>query len=260
MELFALRRAIGPRAVVFLHGFGGSHEAWTAVTERLPAALPIIAYDLPGHAGSGAFADAGSPRKAAQAVIDDLVRHGVTRAHLVGHSMGGAIAALCALTEPARVSGLTLMAPGGFGPEINHRLLTRFAAAATADEMEACLEGMYGYLSPLPDNAVAGALRTRALPGQLALLKRMAAGLAREGRQGTLPLDALDALGLPVSVIWGELDNVLPFRQTRAMPARFGRHCYADLGHMLPDEAPEEMAAIVATDAEAGWREPGERG
>ncbi len=249
MTLFAQRRGGDGDAVVFLHGFGGSHEVWHGVLSHLPGETHTIVYDLPGHAGSSGFPDAGPPKRTAMAILDDLSRSGVERAHVVGHSMGGAVAALCALLAPERVSGLTLLAPGGFGPEINHRLLTRFAAATTPAELEPCMEAMFGYLGPVAGGAIEAVERARAQPGQGAILQRIATGLVRDGRQGTLPLDAIAALGIPVSVAWGELDNVLPFRHARAMPPAFKAHLFPDLGHMLPDEAPEAMAAIVRADA-----------
>lgn len=249
MALFAQRRGGEGNAVVFLHGFGGSHEVWQGVLSHLPETTHTIAYDLPGHAGSSEFPEAGSPKRAAMVILEDLAGKGINRTHIVGHSMGGAIAALCALLAPERVSGLTLLAPGGFGPEINHRLLTRFANAATRTEIEPCLEAMFGYLGPVAEGAVDAVLRARARPGQEAILQKIAAGLARDGRQGELPLDAVAALGLPVSVAWGELDNVLPYRHVRRMPAAFRLHPFADLGHMLPDEAPRDMAAIIAEGA-----------
>ncbi len=50
---------------------------------------------------------------------------------------------------------------------------------------------------------------------------------------------------MPVSVVWGGLDNVLPARQAQGLPWRFAVHLFPDLGHMLPDEAPDEMLAII---------------
>lgn len=249
MALFARRQGAGQNAVVFLHGFAGHHGAWHGVMDHMPDPAHLIAYDLPGHAASSDFPDAGPPKRAAMAILSDLEDRRVNRAHIVGHSMGGAVAALCALIEPARVSGLTLLAPGGFGPEINHRLLTRYAAAETEAELRPCLEGLFGYLAPVPDGVSEATLAARAAAGQNAILQRIAAGLARDGKQGMLPLDALAAVDIPISVVWGEIDNVLPVRHAHNMPARFQRNIFPHLGHMLPEEAPEAIAALIAKDA-----------
>src|SRR5690606_18296524 len=129
-----------------------------------------IAYDLPGHGGSLNYPGAGSAKTAANAVLDDLRSRGIERAHLVGHSMGGAVASLVALFDAKRVASLTLLAPGGFGPDINRRLLTRYAAAETREQLTACLEAMTGWYSPVPEETVEHLLTARAVPGQREML------------------------------------------------------------------------------------------
>lgn len=245
MALFAKEQGSGGVPVVLLHGFGGSHAVWSVIQEALARDAATLAYDLPGHGGSLDFPGAGSAKLAAQAILADLSARGLQRVHLAGHSMGGAVAALIAIFEPARIASLTLLAPGGFGPEINHRLLTRYAAARDEAEIVACLEAMTGWFSPVSGETVAAAVASRAVAGQRDMLVGMAKGLARDGRQGQLPRDRLEALSMPVAVIWGELDNVLPARHANGLPQSFAAHLFPDLGHMLPDEAPAEMAAII---------------
>lgn len=245
MPLFARATGQGPEPVVLLHGFGGTHAAWEPLVADIAAGAPVLAYDLPGHGESHDYPDAGPAKLAAQAVLADLAARGIARAHVAGHSMGGAVAALMGILDAPRVASLTLLSPGGFGPEINHRLLTRYAAAQDEAALLACLEAMYGWMSPVPEAAVRQALDARAAPGRAGTLARIGQGLVRDGRQGQLPRDRLEALPMPVSVVWGELDNVLPVRQARGLPWRFGVHLFPDLGHMLPQEAPAECAAII---------------
>ena len=56
--------------------------------------------------------------------------------------MGGAVAALIAMRAGDAVRSLTLLAPGGMGPEINHRVLARFAKAISRDEISVAMEPM----------------------------------------------------------------------------------------------------------------------
>ncbi len=245
MPLFVRATGQGPEPVVLFHGFGGTHAAWEPLVEDLASSAPVLAYDLPGHGESHDYPDAGPAKLAAQAVLADLAERGISRAHVAGHSMGGAVAALMGILEPGRVASLTLLSPGGFGPEINHRLLTRYAAAQDETTLLACLEAMYGWMSSVPEDVVRQSLAARAAPGQAETLVRIAQGLVRDGRQGQLPRDRLEALAMPVSVVWGELDNVLPVRRARGLPWQFGVHLFPDLGHMLPQEAPGECAAII---------------
>lgn len=243
--LFVDETGEGDKALVLLHGFAGTHRVWDRVRKALDADLRVFAYDLPGHGNSLSCAGAGKAKAVCVAVLDDLQRRGVESFYLAGHSFGGAVAALMAVTAPERISSLTLFAPGGFGLEINSRLLVRFGAAGNEAEMRASMEAMRGFTSPVSADEVAEALDLRAMPGQREKLVEIAGMIARDGRQGAISRDMLDELSMHVCVVWGELDAMLPVRQARALPAQFTAHIFPDLGHMLPEEAPGEMAAIL---------------
>ena len=201
MTLFARELGTGEVPVVLLHGFGGSHAAWSAIQPELAGAAATLAYDLPGHGRSGDFPDAGPAKVAARAVLADLDRRGHRRVHVAGPSMGGAVAALMAMFDPGRIASLSLLAPGGFGPEINHRLLTRYAEAGDEAALVPCLEAMTGWYSAVSAEALAATLAARATPGAGEKLVAIAGGLAKEGVQGELPLDRLASLDVPVTVV-----------------------------------------------------------
>lgn len=230
---------------MLLHGFGGCHGLWRPVREILAANARVLAYDLPGHGGSLGWPDAGPAKMAARAILADLARRGIERFHLAGHSMGGAIAALMALSEPSRIVSLALLAPGGFGAEINGRLLRRYAAATSADEIRVCLESMAGWPNPLPEETVRTLVQMRAISGQTEKLVEIAASITRDERQGVIPRDRLAGLPMPVAVVWGRLDGVLPVHQADDLPPLFGLHLIPDAGHMLPEEKPELVAEII---------------
>ena len=252
MELFAHEAGAGDETIVLLHGFGGTHRAWHAVLPPLAASHRVLAYDLPGHGASLDWPQAGPAKVAARAVLGDLARRGISRAHLAGHSMGGAVAVLAGLFEPARVASLSLLAPGGFGPEINHRLLMRFAAARDARSLRSCLEAMVGWYSPVPEDAVAAALEMRADARQTAMLLQIGAQLALNGRQGEIPRSALATLAMRVQLVWGRIDNVLPVFQGENLPASFAMHVLPDTGHMLPHEAPQFVVERILAFASSG--------
>lgn len=238
--------ADGP-ALVFVHGFAGTHRVWDAVRAELGPAARTLAYDLPGHGASLAVPGAGAARASGDLLLADLERRGVGRFHLVGHSFGGAVAMLMALAAPRRVASLTLLAPGGFGPRINGALLARFGVAADMAQMRACLAAMRGAAAPPPpEEAVAEALALRDRPGQRRMFTDIAAALAPDGRQGTIPRAGLESLAMPVDVVWGTDDAMLPFDQTRDLPADFAVHGLEGHGHMLPEEAPRAVAALLS--------------
>ncbi len=118
--------------MLLVHGVGGWAENWQEVLAPIAASgRRVIALDLPG------FGESERPRRGARyfdpdepfyarvfwAALDAL---GVGGAHLVGNSLGGAVAIMAALTEPARARSLTLVAGAGIGLEVAP--LLRFVA------------------------------------------------------------------------------------------------------------------------------------
>ena len=104
--------------VLLVHGFGASAYQWRFTLPVLAAAgFHAIAPDLPGHGFSQLTFPNGEYTRDRYAhrlwqLLDAL---GVTSAPVIGHSMGGAIAAEMAWQHPERISRLALLSPAGFG-------------------------------------------------------------------------------------------------------------------------------------------------
>src|SRR3989304_3822593 len=131
--------------MVLVHGAGENHLMWPAQLRRVEG-VTVHAVDLPGHGKSGGHGRA-SVADYVEVVRGFLDGLGVERAIITGHSMGGAIAQLFALTYPARAGGLVLGATGAklrvapqilsgilTDPEATLDLVTRFAWGPNAPE------------------------------------------------------------------------------------------------------------------------------
>ncbi|HSO23520.1 MAG TPA: alpha/beta hydrolase [Chondromyces sp.] len=96
--------------VVLIHGLGANLAFWYwGVGRPLGQLFPLTAYDLRGH-GRSEITAAGYTTAAMAADLLALLDHlGVERAHLVGHSFGGAVALHAAVLAPGRVASLTLV-------------------------------------------------------------------------------------------------------------------------------------------------------
>ncbi|MBA4071229.1 MAG: hypothetical protein C0497_05235 [Gemmatimonas sp.] len=104
--------------VLLVHGFGASAYQWRFTLPVLAAAgYHAIAPDLPGHGFSAlTFPDGAYSRDVyARRMWQLLDALGVACAPVIGHSMGGAIAAEMAWQHPERVARLALLSPAGFG-------------------------------------------------------------------------------------------------------------------------------------------------
>ena len=243
-ELYGVEEGAGRTPVVLLHGFGASHAIWDEVVERLGRRRRTVAFDLPGHAASLAYPTAGTGA-AARAVLAELDRRGIRKIHLVGHSMGGAVAALGALRDPTRVVSLTLLAPGGFGGEINHRLLRRYAAARQKAELAFILEQFFGWDRPPPARLAALQAKERRVKGANAALLRIVETFFENGSQRVIPRPDLRRLTMPTKVVWGTQDRVLPTRQAHRLPGHIAVHIFEGVGHVLPQEIPDEVAHLI---------------
>jgi pimeloyl-ACP methyl ester carboxylesterase len=113
--------AVDAPAVVLVHGLGHwSEGAWGRLAPYLDPSLRYLAFDLPGFGASERpKAPYDVPYFAAVlgAVVDVA---GLARFALVGHSLGGCIAAAYAGDHPAQVTHLGLIAPAGFGRTPRH--------------------------------------------------------------------------------------------------------------------------------------------
>lgn len=243
-RLNASAKGSGPATIVLLHGFGGHHGDWTDIQADLVRVARVIAYDLPGHGRSIDAPGAGSATATAKAVIADLAARGIGRVHIAGFSMGGAIATLIALRSPQLVQSLTLIAPGGFGPDINGPLLERFARA-DGDEIRICMNEMSGPGFETLTRDVAGAAALHGGKGQREMLERIVGMIARDSRQGEIPREQLALLQPPVSLLWGDADPVLPYSQTHDLPANFRLETLPGKGHMLLNEARRAVTSAI---------------
>lgn len=245
-RLFAAERGDGRETVVLLHGFGGCHAVWNGVANAFAGGNRVIAYDLPGHGESLAMGTL-SPKASARAILTDLAARGIERAHLVGHSMGGAIAILAALTEPARIASLTLLAPGGIGPEIDGAALRRLAVATTATELSAALLAMSGPgAMPVATSTLDALVAMRQRDGQTTTLEALAHSISADDRQGAFPAAMLSSIACPLTVAWGRSDPVLPFHQTANLPGSAMLVALDRAGHMLIEEEPAAVGALIA--------------
>ena len=231
--------------IVLLHGFAGDARGFSGLSDRLAPRRRTIAFDLPGHGRALDWPRIGGAGAAARAVAGSLDVMEVPRAHVVGHSMGGAAACLLALKAPERVASMTLLAPGGFGTEINHALLRHFASAREASVIHLLFEQFFGPDFVLPPLVVRQAAEWRAHPGVVEPLVEIVKSLLDGPRQQVLPLEDIAALGIPVRLVWGTSDKVLPVTQARDVPGVFGVHVFDRMGHMPHLERTEAVARII---------------
>jgi pimeloyl-ACP methyl ester carboxylesterase len=259
----------GP-VLLLIHGMAGTCESWREVIQPLARDHTVIAPDFPGHGGSAPGGGDYSIGGLAAGLRDLLLTLGHERATLVGHSLGGGVAMQFAYQYPEMVERLALVSSGGLGPEVTPIL--RAAAlpgadvfisttAAPAARIGSVIGRGLGLVGLRPGTDVAEVARGYA---SLADADRRAAFLASVraviGTGGQL-IDAADRLylaeGLPVLIVWGSRDPIIPLRHAedahRAVPGS-RLEILDDVGHVPQLEAPGRF--LVALEAFLRETEP----
>jgi pimeloyl-ACP methyl ester carboxylesterase len=259
----------GP-VLLLIHGMAGTYENWKEVIEPLARDHTVIAPDLPGHGGSAPGAGDYSLGSLATGLRDLLVALGHDRATLVGHSLGGGIAMQFAYQFPEITERMVLVSSGGLGPEVSPVLRAAalpgadlFLAATTraARAAGATLGRGLGAVGLRPSADVAEVARGYA---SLADPERRAAFLATvrsvidRGGQRVHAGDRLYlAAGMPVLIIWGERDPIIPAHHGEdvheAIPGS-RLEIFDGVGHLPQLEAP--MRFVMALERFLAETEP----
>lgn len=217
--LRAVRAGAGP-TVVLIHGYGESLLSWEAVFDRLARRADVVALDLPGFGLSAKPATGYGTDSVAATVLRALDAIHVGRAVMVGHSLGGAVAAAAAVQRPDRVRGLVLLdaalAPAPWmlrSREAGDRALRAMRAAVAA--YESAKLRFAGPHDPawLAETDSGMAADPASDPAYSVALQ----AILREFDFGYLTPTRAARLRMPVLILWGEYDPTLPIGVARRL-------------------------------------------
>jgi len=231
-----LRQGDTGTPVVLLHGFGGDLNNWLFTTPAL--AEHHTAYALePGHGGSSKHVGTGELEFLLDAAHQFLDTLGLQRAHLVGHSLGGLVAASLALRDPDRALSLTLVASAGLGEQINGDYLDRFITAANRRELKPALELLFADPNQVTRQLIDDVLKYKRIDGVDTALRAIADQIFPNGHQRILIADRLTQLEQPLLVLWGAQDRIIPAEHAHHAPATADVHILQSSGHSPHMEA-----------------------
>jgi pyruvate dehydrogenase E2 component (dihydrolipoamide acetyltransferase) len=233
--------------IVLIHGFGGDLNNWQFNQEALAEHHRTLALDLPGHGGSTKDVGSGHVHVGtlATAVLDFLDAKGIGKAHLVGHSLGGAIALDLALNHPDRVASATLVCAAGLGPDINMAYIDGFMQAKRRKQLEPILQMLVADPEMVSREMIEDVLKFKRLDGVDAALNRIIDGTFAGGRQALELAGRLGELTVPVQVVWGRQDQIIPARHAEGLPAGIPVHVFDDAGHMVHMERAAEVNDLI---------------
>jgi pimeloyl-ACP methyl ester carboxylesterase len=222
----------GP-ALLLLHGIGDSSASWVPLMPALAERYTVIAPDLLGHGNSARPRADYSVAAYANGMRDLLEVLGVERATVVGHSLGGGVAAQFAYQYPDRCERLVLVASGGVA-----RAVTPFLRVASAPFAEFVLPLMQLPLGRLGARAIIEVLRVSghdlgrdseelkrvfdAFPdtaARVAFTRTLRSVVDWRGQVVTLRDRCYLAEAMPIMIVWGTRDAVIPVHHAKAAHA-----------------------------------------
>ncbi len=243
-------QGVGGDALVFLHGVGSGSASWERQLAHFGKRRRVLAWEAPGYGRSEPL-EGEAPRAAAYAEALEAFRAalGIERWHVVGHSMGGLIAAVYAAHHAERVRTLTLSHParGLGGIREAERAQAMLARLAALDDL-----GMPAFADRFAPQLVA----PDAPAAVLERVRTVMAGLNPQGYRQALRMlmDAdifahLAAVRAPALVLWGRADRIASESDMQAIAQALPGADYRVLegvAHAPYLEAPDAYNALIA--------------
>jgi pimeloyl-ACP methyl ester carboxylesterase len=242
----------GAPALLLLHGFGSSFQAWDDWSLKLEQKYRVIRLDLPGFGLTGASpANDYSEEKDLAILTHFADKLGLEKFSVVGHSMGGKMAWSLAASQPERVQALVLMAPDGF-PETKDIGTKPYEVPAIMGLIKFVLPKYLVRKSIEPAFVQADALNDALVNRYFDMLRAPGVrGAILERSNQTIytdPVPRLKAIKAPTLLIWGEQDQMIPSTNAQSYANVLSNSTTVlvpKLGHLLQEEQPEKGLAVV---------------
>lgn len=246
-------RAGTGETVVLIHGIGHRRQAWYPVFDRLSERYDVIAVDLAGFGDSAPYAP-GIPydmENACRDLADNFARWGIERPHVVGNSLGGAIA--LELASRGLVSSVTALSPAGFFRRLDFIRaivvlgLLRLTSKAPDAVLRAVARTSWGRrLAGLSLYAHPERHGFDAVYGDALALKRCRAfsGVLRAG----IGYEFDRPVEVPTTIAWGTADRILPYVQSGIAASRLPDAVHVPLlgaGHVPMVDAPDRIIELI---------------
>jgi pimeloyl-ACP methyl ester carboxylesterase len=244
-----LEGGLGP-PVILLHGPGGFSGHWGSVIPGLVTTHRVIAPDLPGH-GSSIAGDGELDAERTLDWLDELIDRTCPQPPaLVGHGLGGAIAARFAAERSTRIEQLVLVDTLGLDEFSPDPAFGRALEEFMADPSERTHDGLWRYCARDLE-AVRGRMGAtwdvfRAYNVDRARTPSVAAAvgaLMAEFGLPAIPADALEAIRVPTTLIWGRADLAVPLSVAESAAESHGwaLRVIEDCADDPPVEQPEAL-------------------
>jgi 3-oxoadipate enol-lactonase len=236
--------------VVLIHGLAGDHAAWAAPMDTWSRDHRVLAFDNRGAGQSTQVDEPISTEDMARDTLALMDEAGIERAHVVGRSMGGAIAQHMALIAPERVHTLVVLASFARLDPIGVRVLTNMREVLEwrGDWGDHARHSVPNFVSPKFFNENPDTIAQ--IEGLIGGTSRMPACYVRQNH-ACLEHDTLDRLGeiaCPTLILAGGADPICSLTATRWMQEGFPDSetvIFDGCSHFFLIEQPERFMNVM---------------
>jgi pyruvate dehydrogenase E2 component (dihydrolipoamide acetyltransferase) len=159
--------------------------------------------------------------------------------------MGGGIALAMALDHADRVASVTAVAPAGLGQEINMDYIDGFIAEKRAKKLRPVLEMLVAHPEMISKDMVEDVLKFKRLDGVDQALAKLRDGCFGGGNQQVSLRERLGEIKVPIQVIVGKRDQIIPVTHTAGLPAAIKVTTFDDAGHMPHMEKAADVNDLI---------------
>ena len=231
--------------VVFIHGFGAEIAAWRQIAMAIGLPNTLLAIDLPGH---GASPDAAAP--GFQSIVDavESTLHSMgTEFHLVGHSLGAAIAIALSVQNGLTIKSLTLFAPAGLGTIVDGDFVAGFLAAKSEAALSAQMKKLVNDPADLPTSMIKATQAAREAGPVAERQTKIAAGLFEGSTQLFSVRAELAKYPGPCRIVLGQRDGIISSSETnKKLSPGIAVHLLENAGHLPFLEEQGLSARLIA--------------